>query len=53
MTRLIASARGDKRIEQAIEQFGNERLKPIHEHLNGEVEYGEIRIVAACLKNGE
>ena len=34
-----------------IGQVGNGRLKPIHEHLNGEIGYGEIRIVATCLKN--
>ncbi|MDA1050834.1 MAG: DNA helicase RecQ [Planctomycetota bacterium] len=40
-----------QRIEQAIEQVGNERLQPIHQHLNGEIGYDEIRIVATCLKN--
>ncbi|HUG70015.1 MAG TPA: DNA helicase RecQ [Pirellulaceae bacterium] len=42
-----------RRIEQAIEQVGAERLKPIHEHLNGEVAYDEIRIVATCRVNRE
>ena len=42
-----------QRIAQAIEQVGDERLKPIHEHLNGEIGYDEIRIVATCLKNRE
>jgi len=42
-----------QRIAQAIKQVGNERLKPIHEHLNGEIGYDEIRIVATCLKNRE
>jgi len=40
-----------QRIEQVIEQVGNERLKPIHEHLNGEIGYDEIRIVSTCLNN--
>jgi ATP-dependent DNA helicase RecQ len=40
-----------RRIEQAIEQVGNERLKPIHEKLNGEIDYDEIRIVATCMNN--
>lgn len=47
------SADKAKQIEQAIEQVGNERLKPIHEYLNGEIDYDEIRIVATCLKNRE
>ncbi|MBC8355047.1 MAG: DNA helicase RecQ [Planctomycetes bacterium] len=42
-----------QRIEQAIAQVGNERLKPIHDHLNGEIDYDEIRIVATCLRNRE
>jgi ATP-dependent DNA helicase RecQ len=42
-----------QRISQAIEQVGNERLKPIYDHLNGEFGYDQIRIVATCLKNRE
>ncbi|NOY42482.1 MAG: DNA helicase RecQ [Planctomycetes bacterium] len=41
------------RIRQAIEAVGNEKLKPIFEHLDSEVPYHQIRIVAACLANAE
>ncbi|TWT31022.1 ATP-dependent DNA helicase RecQ [Posidoniimonas corsicana] len=39
------------RIEDAIEQVGLGRLKPIYEHLGGDVGYDEIRIVASCVAN--
>ncbi|MCA9239209.1 MAG: RecQ family ATP-dependent DNA helicase, partial [Planctomycetales bacterium] len=39
------------RIENAIEEVGLGRLKPIYEHLGGEVEYDAIRIVAVCVGN--
>jgi ATP-dependent DNA helicase RecQ len=42
-----------QRIEQAIQQVGGQRLQPIHEHLGGEIDYGEIRIVATCRNNRE
>jgi len=39
------------RIREAVAAVGAERLSPIYEHLNGEVDYGEIRICMACLRN--
>ncbi|EAQ81074.1 DNA helicase RecQ [Blastopirellula marina] len=42
-----------RRIEAAIEECGTGGLRPIYEHLNEEVPYSEIRIVAACLQNRE
>jgi len=39
------------RVREAIDAVGNERLKPIFEHLSEEVTYNEIRIVASCLAN--
>jgi ATP-dependent DNA helicase RecQ len=39
------------RIREAVATVGAERLSPIHEHLNGEVDYGTIRICMACLRN--
>jgi ATP-dependent DNA helicase RecQ len=41
------------RIEQAIDECGDEKLKPIHEHLGGDVDYETIRIVATCRRNRE
>ncbi|MEZ5942683.1 MAG: DNA helicase RecQ [Planctomycetaceae bacterium] len=41
------------RIRQAIEQVGTNGLKPIHDHLNGEVDYDSIRIVAQCWQNAQ
>ncbi len=41
------------RVRNAIEAVGSERLKPIFDHLEGEVPYDEIRIVANCLANAE
>lgn len=40
-----------KRIEDAIGHVGAERLKPIFEHLHGEIDYDSIRIVVTCWKN--
>ncbi|UUO08283.1 DNA helicase RecQ [Blastopirellula sp. J2-11] len=40
-----------RRVEAAIEECGTGGLRPIYEHLNEEVPYDEIRIVAACLQN--
>ncbi len=40
-------------IREAISEVGNERLKPIFEHLGGDIPYEKIRIVAACLANAE
>lgn len=39
------------RVRQAIDETGGERLKPIFDHLAGEVTYEQIRIVANCLAN--
>ena len=41
------------RIEQAIDECGDAKLKPIHEHLGGDVDYETIRIVATCRRNRE
>jgi ATP-dependent DNA helicase RecQ len=38
-------------IEQAIEQVGDERLKPIFEHLAGQQTYPAIRVVVSCRRN--
>lgn len=38
-------------IEEAIEAVGLSGLKPIHEHLGGEIDYDSIRIVATCVGN--
>lgn len=40
-------------VEEAIETVGDERLKPIFEHLDGEVAYETIRTVVACWHNRE
>lgn len=40
-----------ERIREAAAQVGRDRLKPIYEHLEGEISYGEIRICMACLRN--
>ncbi|MEN0110513.1 MAG: RecQ family ATP-dependent DNA helicase, partial [Planctomycetota bacterium] len=40
-------------VEEAIEQVGLGALKPIHEHLGGDVDYDTIRIVATCVANRE
>ena len=37
------------RVRAAIEEVGGERLKPIYEHLEGQVSYEQIRIIATCL----
>lgn len=42
-----------RRVEAAVEACGQRGLKPIHEHLGGDVSYEEIRIVVACLQNRE
>lgn len=42
-----------RRVEAAVEACGQRALKPIHEHLGGDVSYEEIRIVVACLQNRE
>ena len=39
------------RVAQAAERVGVERLKPIFDHLNGQVSYAEIRICLACWGN--
>ena len=40
-----------QQIHAAIEAVGNDRLKPIFEHLGGDVPYDQIRVVANCLAN--
>lgn len=40
-----------RRIEAALEEVGGNTLKPIFEHLGGEVPYEEIRVVSICLHN--
>ena len=42
-----------EQIRTALEEIGSDRLKPIFEHLGGEVSYDHIRIVASCLANAE
>jgi ATP-dependent DNA helicase RecQ len=42
-----------RRIEDAIDAVGRSRLKPIFDHLGGEVSYDDIRIVATCVANRE
>ena len=42
-----------KRIELAIAEVGLVGLKPIFDHLGGEVPYEPIRIVATCVANRE
>ena len=39
------------RVREAMEQVGAGRLKPVFEHLGGEISYEETRIVASCLAN--
>jgi ATP-dependent DNA helicase RecQ len=39
------------RVEAAVEVVGLSGLKPIFDHLGGEVPYDQIRIAAACLAN--
>ncbi|MEO1498230.1 MAG: DNA helicase RecQ [Planctomycetota bacterium] len=39
------------RVEEAIESVGLRSLKPIYEHLGGEVDYDAIRVVATCVAN--
>lgn len=41
------------RILEAIEEVGNERLKPIFDQLGGDISYDKIRVVASCLANAE
>ena len=42
-----------RQVEEAIEHVGLSALKPIHEHLGGEIDYNEIRVVATCIGNRE
>ena len=42
-----------ERIRGAAATVGAERMKPIFDHLNGEVGYDQIRIALACLRNSE
>lgn len=40
-----------RRILDAARQIEAERLKPIFDHLNGQIPYDQIRITLACLRN--
>ena len=40
-----------RRVESAVQELGDNRLKPLYEALNEEVDYDTIRIVAACMRN--
>jgi ATP-dependent DNA helicase RecQ len=40
-----------RQIEDAIAHCGHGKLKPLFEHLGGQVDYDSIRIVATCLAN--
>jgi uncharacterized protein YpbB len=42
-----------KRIVDAVEQAGVERMKPIFDFLQGRIDYHQIRISLACLRNRE
>ena len=42
-----------RRVEAAAHQCGVERLRPIYDHLNGEIGYEEIRICLACLAHAD
>ena len=37
-----------QQVQQAIGQVGCERLKPVFEHLGGQIDYARIRIVATA-----
>ncbi|MCC6491309.1 MAG: DNA helicase RecQ [Candidatus Hydrogenedentes bacterium] len=41
-----------ERVRACAQDLGTERLKPIYEALEGEIEYGLIRLCVACIKNG-
>lgn len=41
-----------RRVADAIREAGDARLKPIFEHLDGEVTYNEIRIVLSHARPG-
>jgi len=42
-----------KRVVKAAYEVDAPGLKPIYEHLDGEVDYSQIRICIACLENSE
>ena len=42
-----------RQVEEAIDHVGLSALKPIHEHLGGEIDFNEIRVVATCVGNRE
>lgn len=39
------------RIIDAVKQVGSDRMKPIFDLLNGEIDYNQIRISVACFRN--
>ena len=42
-----------RRVAEAVQHTGAERLKPIFDHLGGSVGYDSIRVSLACLRNQE
>ncbi len=40
-----------KKIQLAIRKIGSKQLKLIFDHLNGQVDYNQIKITLACLRN--
>jgi len=42
-----------RRVAQAAQQVGTERLKPIFERLDGQISYEQIRIVVLCLNQAD
>ncbi len=39
------------RVADVARQIGDERIKPIFDWLNGQIDYAQIRISLACLRN--
>ena len=50
---LWLDAETARKAREAFEQCGLKRLKPAFEHLDGAVSYDDLRIVAACMANGQ
>jgi ATP-dependent DNA helicase RecQ len=42
-----------KQVVEAVKQAGVERLKPVFDVLQGRIDYQQIRIALACLRNRE
>ena len=45
------SSAAAQRIEAAVQQVGDERLRPIFDLLEGQVPFEDIRVVVTCLRN--